>query len=257
MSLDSAAVLAAARAWVYVPPGAPEVVTPEFRLVAYPTTWAAPTAAYDVDSTRPAPELLDDLLAAVGSLGRPDVVCWTHPGTRPAGLVAHLEQRAAVLHEELAVLARSLKDLPDLEVPDDVEVRDATDLATLRDLDSVGVAVFGGARSTDESLLTEHTRGLGTGLGVVAYRDGAPVGTAGLTMRGHGMVGLWGGAVLEEARGTGVYRALLAHRMQLAVREGATAAIVKGRLTTSAPTLLRLGFEQHGVERAYRLAVPA
>lgn len=263
MSLDAAAVTAAARAWVYVPPGAPEVVTEEFRVVAFPTTWPDPTAAHDLESTRPAADLVDDVLAVARRLGRTDVLFWTHDGTRPEDLVAHLLERGAVAVEELAVLARPLPGpgglpvlLSDLGVPDDVEVRAATDLASLRALDAVGVAVFGGTPSSDESLLAEHTRGLSTGLGVVARRDGEAVGAAGLTMLGDGVTGLWGGAVPEHARGTGVYRALLAHRLGLAVTEGATIALVKGRLTTSAPILARAGFATYGVERSYRLAVP-
>lgn len=259
MTLDAATVVAAARARVYVPPGVPEVVTGEFRLVAMPTTWATPTVVHDLDSTRPAAALVDDVVRAARDLGRPDVVLWTRPGTRPADLVDHLRDRGAVLDEELAVLARPLPAdpgaLPDLAVPDDVAVHDGTGLAVLREFDAVGVAVFGGTPSTDESLLAEHTRGLGAGLGLVARRHGVALGAAGITLSGA-TARLWGGAVLEQARGTGVYRALLAHRLRLAVQEGATLALVKGRLTTSAPILARTGFAAYGVERSYRLAVP-
>ena len=65
---------------------------------------------------------------------------------------------------------------------------------------------------------------------------------------------LWGGAVVPEARDTGVYRALLDHRLRAGVAAGCRMALVKGRVETSAPVLLRAGFQQYGEVRAYRLA---
>ena len=47
---------------------------------------------------------------------------------------------------------------------------------------------------------------------------------------------------LPEARHTGVYRALLDHRLRAGVDAGCRMALVKGRVETSAPVLLRAGF---------------
>ncbi len=59
--------------------------------------------------------------------------------------------------------------------------------------------------------------------------------------------------MLREHRGRGIYRALLAARLEYAVRHGATMALVKGRVETSGPILRRAGFAAHGQERSYRV----
>ena len=64
---------------------------------------------------------------------------------------------------------------------------------------------------------------------------------------------LWGGAVLESARGQGVYRAVLAARLAYGAAHGATMALVKGRVETSGPILRRAGFAAYGQEVIYRV----
>ena len=88
---------------------------------------------------------------------------------------------------------------------------------------------------------------------MIARREGVPIGTAGHVMAGD-VLRLWGACVAPEARGTGVYRALLDHRLRAGVASGARMALVKGRVETSAPVLLRAGFQRYGEERSYRLA---
>lgn len=77
-----------------------------------------------------------------------------------------------------------------------------------------------------------------------AYEDGRPVGFG----RGIDMVegvALMGGAVLPEARGRGVYRALVHARWDHAVERGTPLLVVQaGHM--SAPVLDGLGFERHG-----------
>ena len=80
-----------------------------------------------------------------------------------------------------------------------------------------------------------------------------PIGTAGHVVVG-GTIRLWGGAVVPSARHTGVYRALLDVRLRAGVEADCRMALVKGRVETSAPVLLRSGFRQYGEVRAYRLA---
>lgn len=87
---------------------------------------------------------------------------------------------------------------------------------------------------------------------MVAYLDGRPVGTGGIASRGHA-AGLWGGAVLAEFRGRGVYRALLAERLAYAAAYEMTMALVKGRVESSGPILRRAGFAAYGQERSYRI----
>jgi GNAT superfamily N-acetyltransferase len=70
--------------------------------------------------------------------------------------------------------------------------------------------------------------------------DGQVVGTAAGAF-GEGGLNLFGGAVLPEARGNGVYRALVQARWEAAVRHGTPALTVQaGRM--SRPVLEKLGF---------------
>jgi hypothetical protein len=64
---------------------------------------------------------------------------------------------------------------------------------------------------------------------------------------------LWGAVTLREYRRRGVYRAVLAERLRLAHVHGATLALVKGRVETSGPILLRHGFAVYAEERCYWL----
>lgn len=66
---------------------------------------------------------------------------------------------------------------------------------------------------------------------------------------------LWGAATVPESRGRGAYRAVLDGRLRLGAEMGATTALVKGRISTSAPILARAGFEHMGDERGYVLTV--
>lgn len=252
-------VLARAAEWVWVPPFAKDLRTPEYRVVAFPDHFAEPTEALPVvfDSARDPQAVVDDVLAAVEVLGR-EQVAFMGLGdlTRPIGLEGHLVNRGGVLCETLAVLALPLPDAtPDLQVPDGVEVREVRDLDTLRDWDRIGVEVFGGTLRTEEELRAGLERTDGRDPMLVAYRDGAALGTGGFTVADD-VLRLWGGAVLDEARGTGVYRTLLEHRLRAGRDRGCRMALVKGRVETSAPILRRAGFTAYGEERAYRLRVP-
>jgi hypothetical protein len=260
VTLDAADVLARAAEWVWVPPFARELPTPEYRVVAFPDYFAEPTEAMPAifDSTRAPEAVVDDVLTAVADLGRHQVAFMgLSELTRPVGLEAHLEDRGAILCETLAVLALDLTAPPvDLGAPVDVDVRTVGDLETLRDYDRVGVEVFGGSLRTEEELHSslESIAEGGRDPMLVAYRAGVALGTGGFTVAGD-VLRLWGGAVVADARGTGVYRAVLDHRLRRGRELGCRLALVKGRVETSAPILRRAGFAAYGEERAYRLIV--
>ncbi len=131
------------------------------------------------------------------------------------------------------------------------------------DADSVAVwvkldapAVFGGSVPPPERLaeaVRELEEEFDSGSGRwVAEVEGRAVGVGGLSVAGPA-ARLWGGAVRLEARGRGVYRALLATRLAEGAAHGCTMALVKGRVETSGPVLRRAGFEVHGQERLRRL----
>jgi GNAT superfamily N-acetyltransferase len=78
----------------------------------------------------------------------------------------------------------------------------------------------------------------------VALLDGEIVGSAGALLCDHS-VNLIGGSVRQDARGRGVYRALVRARWELAVERGTPALTVQAG-AMSRPTLERLGFETVG-----------
>lgn len=83
----------------------------------------------------------------------------------------------------------------------------------------------------------------------VACVDSAPVGFA-RAIDMHGGVALMGGAVLPEARGHGVYRALVRARWDHAAARGTPVLVVQAG-AMSAPVLDGLGFVRHGEIRLF------
>jgi Acetyltransferase (GNAT) domain len=247
-------VLAEAAAWIWVPEDARTVDTDEFLLIAYPDHFADPTVAVRLDSDRPADELVEAVLDAAASLGRASVNFFgISDATRPADLEELLVARGAERTEVLAVLALDLADgLPGLDVPADLELRPVATVEDLLAVERIDVEVFGGSLPDDEALAATLAR-LGDDRRLLALRDGNAVGSAGHVVAGE-TLRLWGGAVVPQARHTGVYRALLEHRLRAGIAAGCRLALVKGRVETSAPVLLRAGFQQYGEVRAYRLA---
>jgi GNAT superfamily N-acetyltransferase len=82
-----------------------------------------------------------------------------------------------------------------------------------------------------------------------AFEDGRPVGFGrGIDMEDG--VALMGGAVLPEARGRGVYRALVRARWDHAVSRGTPLLVVQAG-PMSAPVLDGLGFQRHGEIRLF------
>ncbi len=216
---DAARVAAASAAWVWIPEQARTIETDDFLLVRYPDWFH-----HQVELAR----------------------------ISPAGDV--YASRGGVVDETLDVLALDLAaGAPDLGEPaTGVEVRWVDDLQGLRDFVQIGVEVFGGKPTPEEelegALATEReTRAGGRGGHLVAYDGGRPVGAGGVSIE-DGDARLWGGGALEDVRGRGVYRALLAERLAEGLRQGAGLAIVKGRIATSGPILRRAGFHVYGRE---------
>lgn len=95
----------------------------------------------------------------------------------------------------------------------------------------------------------EHCQPGNPGRRYIASVAGRIVGTAGAGF-GEAGVNLGGGSVAENARGRGVYRALVVARWEAAVARGTPALTVQaGRM--SKPILERLGFREVGQVRVY------
>jgi len=252
-------VHAASAAWVWVPSSARRLETDEYLVVRYPRWWERPLQLVRLRSQRPAGVVLDEVIERAGALCddiEPVLDCWVRLDA-PGDLEPALVERGGTLDETVDVLARDLAhhEPGALAAPPGVDLRWTDDLQVLFDASDLGTAVFGGSTADRSALEAEHLGEAlkyrsGGGGSVVAYVDGRAVATGGVTVAGAD-ARLWGGAVLPGARGRGLYRAVLAARLDYAHRSGATLAIVKGRVETSAPILRRAGFAAHGQERSY------
>src|SRR5215472_2273690 len=115
-------VLDAAAATEFVPEGAIEVRTGDYRLVRHPDWVLGPSlGAAQVTwsrTARPLDEVIDEVTARVRGWGLPGVAWWVSPASRPAGTEETLRARGAGLIDAVQVLARELgEDLPPPGLP--------------------------------------------------------------------------------------------------------------------------------------------
>jgi GNAT superfamily N-acetyltransferase len=249
-------VVRASNAWIHVPDDAPTIETDDYLIVRFPDHFANRLELVRFSPSGPIPDAVAEVLDRAGSFQLPELV-WRARLDAPDGMDDALIGIGGSVDETLDVFALDLTvDLPDLGTSE-AELRWATDAQTMHDALALGVAVFGGSMPDDTEAYRASARdavGLPVGRGgsVVAYVGGRPVGTGGLSSRGSA-AGLWGGAVLDGFRGRGIYRALLAARLEYAAQHCMTMALVKGRVQTSGPILRRAGFGVFGQERCYRI----
>ncbi|MFC7878627.1 hypothetical protein [Isoptericola sp. NPDC057391] len=265
---DPQAVLRAAAEWSWVPPDAECVVT-DVTLTRWPS-WAQGRVVLTGLASARAPEhVLREAVEQVRAWGSDTLGVWVSATSVP-DLTDLLQARGARLEDSVDVLARALE--PPLgpgprEAPvheGRLVVRRVADVDGLRDADRVDTAVWdqqpmddGRLAAAASSLLSEASRELR----VVAYQDGEPVASAGVTLAEAprpelGTVArLWGAGTVPDRRGRGAYRAVLAERLRLSAAAGASLALVKGRVSTSARILRRAGFDRYGAEHYYRLTL--
>jgi hypothetical protein len=268
MSLSAEKVVAASNAWSWIPDNATTEATEEYLLVRFPDYFEHPLELLrfsPAEASGAFPAAVDTVLDRARRFGLPDLLWWVRLDSPPE-VAELLVARGAVVDETLDVLAVDLSHgAPALLPPArEVTLRWATDVSTLRDGTQVGVTVFGGSMPPEERLVEEAKRdsatvASGDGGMVVAYfggepagSGGKPVGSGGIALA-HGVARLWGGAVRQEARRQGVYRAILSARLRYGAAHGATMALVKGRIETSAPILRQAGFAAYGQEIMYRV----
>jgi len=258
-------VAAASAAWLWFPDDATTYSTEELLVVRWPDYFGVPPtlmqlAAHGPDVEDDVDRLLAEAAQRVQTWGMSELVVRVGVDA-PAALVETLEDLDATVVETVDVFALDLDGpVPDLAPAADVEVRWALDEPTTRDHLLVGIAAFEEGELPDEERLRELAEETalahreGSGSAVVAYLDGAAVGSGGLTLA-DGVARLWGAGVVPDARGRGVYRSVLTARLQYAVAHDASFALVKGRVESSGPILRRAGFAPYGQERDYRLSL--
>ncbi|QTX04294.1 GNAT family N-acetyltransferase [Agromyces archimandritae] len=263
MPVNPEAVARAGDRWIWIPDGAELVESDELLFVRYPW-YRTPWQLQRMTTTRPVETVLDEGLARLREAD-PDataVTAWVKLGA-PEGLDEALLARGAAYDETVDVLGLDLREgLPDLE-PGPAEVRPVASAADVGAARRIDLAAFGSAphdagADADARSARENAESCaaGRGGGFLARLGDEAVGAGGVTIDGD-TARLWGAGVLPEARGRGVYRALLAERLAYGIRHGAALALVKGRIDTSAPTLRRAGFTAVGQERSYRLPLDA
>lgn len=229
--------------YVFTRPGFEKVPTPDYTYVAGPrNAWVMDVREANVEWARAesrrrgislvewwlgwsaAPSLVEELLEA-GLVPDDEPVLWGMTCASATAEAPNVEVRpvesSAHYLEAIAV---------------DWEVWQLTD-AQRRERRATEVARF------DE----DHAAGIAHHW--AAYLDGRPVGFGrGIDMEDG--VALMGGAVLPEARGRGVYRALVRARWDHAVARGTPLLVVQAG-PMSAPVLDGLGFERHGEIRLF------
>ena len=262
-------VLDAAAEMEWVPEGAIELRTDDYRLIRYPDVVLDPTLrAAQVTwsrTTRPLDRVIDEVAARVRGWGLPGVAWWVSAASRPADTGEALRARGAGLIDAVQVLARELGgELPHPGLPGGVSVELVRDERTFRAALAVSVQGWGTEEPDEAEIarqLKETLQDLATwsSFRVVALADDAPVSVGACTLAGEVAQGkialLWGAITLPASRGHGSYRAVLTERLRLAREHGATLAMAKGRTLASGPILLRAGFADYGEERCFWLPV--
>jgi hypothetical protein len=249
-------ILRASAAWVWFPRDGDQEKG-ALQLVRYPARLGGGVRASQVDSTDDAATVLDHAIARTREWGESQLTFWTNASDEP-DLESELRRRGAEHIDTVAVFARPIHELA-VAVPSGVTAEVVRTLSQVREVDAINVPVWEQVPLDDAELadeLAEVLSGLtdGEGVRVLGRLDGEAVSTGGCTIV-DGFTRLWGAATLERVRGHGAYRAVLAERLRASVELGAVTALVKGRVSTSAPILERAGFTHYGDERAYRLIV--
>jgi GNAT superfamily N-acetyltransferase len=166
----------------------------------------------------------------------------------PADLLSHLRELDFRIGEEEALMFRDLRELPPSLMappPEGVTVSPVRNEQGIADFLSLESAIWSREPSeSSEHLLSALSDPLQRNLGFVAYSDGKPIGFGRVTASPQSQFsGLWGGSVLPDFRGRGVYRALLSARIQHVLQYDSIRYLRVDALPTSRPILQKYGFK--------------
>ncbi len=183
------------------------------------------------------------------------------PDVTPADLGERLAAHGIVTDPEggeAAVMVLPAGALMDTPAVEGLVIEDAhRDLATFAASERVAAEAFGGLPygqpmpmdETREQRLRDSQANPNR-RGLLATVHGEPAGSGSLSLFGPDGAIINAGAVRPKFRGLGVYRALVAARMQMARESGAAGLVVWGG-RMSAPILARLRFEKVSWRRFY------
>jgi GNAT superfamily N-acetyltransferase len=244
-------------------PGFEIIDTPRYRVVLQPD-FPVPgpnSASWVRCRAEEADEVINEVTALFRERGLP--LMWVlDPQTEPANFPEFLAARGVLpdAHApESAVMVLPI-DVPlDAPAVEGMELHDGlTDLDTFRSVDAVNAESFGGRTPPDDprySAQLERRRqnqiAAGNRRVLLATIDREPAGSSGLSLYPPDGAIINGGGVRPMFRGRGVYRAMVATRLEMA-REAGVAGLSVWGAPMSAPILARLGFEKVGWRRFYR-----
>lgn len=144
------------------------------------------------------------------------------------------------------------------ELPDGVRLEPVEDAAGVDLAAAVHEQAFGASAERLRARMLDQVRdSAGTVSIVLAMAGDVPVCAARMEfVPGTDFAGLWGGGTVQEWRGRGIYRALVAHRARLAAARGYRYLQVDAS-EDSRPILQRLGFTALSVTTPYLITAPA
>jgi len=243
-------------------PGTEVIEAPRYRLTLIPDlpVPGPNSVAWIRCRTDEVSEVIDEVHRTVAPRHLP--LMWiTDPETEPPDLAERLAARGILPDEhapESAVMVLPTSAEIESRLGEGVAIRDALESPeAYLAADRVNAEAF---RSADRTATLEQRAALerrrlnqiaaGNRRWLLITVDGEPAGSGGLTLYPpHGAI-INGGAVRPKFRGRGIYRALVAKRLEMARAAGAPGMAVWGG-PMSAPILFKLGFEKVGWRRFY------
>jgi GNAT superfamily N-acetyltransferase len=243
-------------------PGVEIFVTPRYQITLQPD-FPIP-GPNSVSWIRCLPDEADEVIrearAAIAPRHLP--VMWTlDPETKPPDFADRLAAHGILPDphgREFAVMVLPIDATVEGPPVAGLEIRDAlANPVTFRSAAAVAAEAFMDRSHGDdpELIAMEERRRLnfraaGNRHLLLAVINGEPAGSAGLSLFPPAGAAITGGAVRPKFRGRGVYRALVAARLEIARRAGVSGLAVWGG-DMSAPILAKLGFEKVGWRRFY------
>jgi GNAT superfamily N-acetyltransferase len=168
----------------------------------------------------------------------------------PADLLERLRQRGFKIGREEALMVLDLESLPPVllaPLPAGITVRPVNDEREIEYFLRLETEIWGASFTTGEFLRFNQNDPRRRDLAFIAYVNEKPAGMGRVTASSETQfAGLWGGSVLDEFRGRGVYRALLSVRIARAKEFKSTRYLRVDALPTSRPILTKYGFIQVG-----------
>ena len=172
------------------------------------------------------------------------------PSSTPSDLERHLRFGHDLETVEEAGHRALLLDHAPPPGPAGVDIREVRTFEAFCDLDEVQSIAFGESAAVRADMVASRSSrwddlGRSADVALVAYVDGVPVAGATMAPLQDGVWFLLGGATIPEARGRGLYQALV-HGRWIASLERGGLALATHAGSMSAPILARLGFVDVG-----------